>query len=109
MRERKPIDKALRRVLDEQAAASGDTPQMTDEERARAADAHGTGAGEPWVHPRSAQWCQDARCRAFRGTYGTTLYAVSRISAAARAGVPARWRLGCRLHRDTRPVLPPPE
>jgi acetyl esterase len=36
MRERKPIDRALRRVLDEQAAALGDTSQMTDEERARA-------------------------------------------------------------------------
>jgi len=36
MRERKPIDRALRRVLDEQAAASGDTSQMTDEERVRA-------------------------------------------------------------------------
>jgi hypothetical protein len=31
MRERKPIDEALRRFLDEEAAPSGDLAQMTDE------------------------------------------------------------------------------
>ncbi len=33
MRERRPIDKALQRLLDEQAANSGNLAQMTDEER----------------------------------------------------------------------------
>jgi uncharacterized membrane protein len=33
MRERKPIDKALQRLLDEQAANLGNLTQMTDEER----------------------------------------------------------------------------
>jgi acetyl esterase len=33
MRERKPVDQALRRFLDEQAAASGVPPEMTDEAR----------------------------------------------------------------------------
>jgi hypothetical protein len=33
MRERKPIDKALQRLLDEQVANSGNLIQMTDEER----------------------------------------------------------------------------
>ena len=35
MRERKPIDQALRRFLDEQAAASGAPAEMTDEARTR--------------------------------------------------------------------------
>ena len=75
MRERKPMDPALRSFLDAQAAAAGPMPSFRCRVGKRAADAHCSRAGEPLVHPRSAQQGRGTRRRDLRGAFRAPVHA----------------------------------
>ena len=75
MRERKPIDPALRSFLDAQAAAAGPSADVDAGVGKRAAGAHCVGAGEPLVHTRSAQQGRGTRRRDFRRAHRAPVHA----------------------------------
>ena len=99
MRERKPIDYALRRFLDEQAAALGAPAEMTDEARTRMQRQRMVRALESRTSIPGLPNEVETRDVKIASGLLTRLYPPP-APASAYAGVPARWWLGCRLRRD---------